>query len=125
MTELLVEPVDRAEDRGVLDLRLRAVRRIAEQVVRETPGTVAHRSRLGRLTGSGTPRADVVVSGGTARIEVEVSVVWPCAIGEVASHVRERVLAQTARQTGLHVARVDVTIRVVPRDDGDERRRVR
>ena len=71
------------DERGTLDLRVKAIQRIVEQVVRETPGTVSHRSTLGRLTGSNTPRATVSIQANSARVAVQVACVWPCPVAQV------------------------------------------
>lgn len=116
----------RAEERGTLDVRVKAIQHVVERAVLDTPGTVAHRTALGRLRGSNTPRADVTMQGRSARVAVDVACVWPCRIADIATQVRDTVCIETARITGIHVQSVDVTIHTVDTTEIDqpERRRV-
>ncbi|MDF9714756.1 Asp23/Gls24 family envelope stress response protein [Nocardioides sp. ChNu-153] len=114
---------DDAENRGTLEVRTTAVRTLVERAVLETPGTVAHRSALGRLTGQGSPRADVEMHGRSARVSADVAAVWPCSVTAIAAGVRDRVRERAARLSGVHISTVDVTVHVVSPDDVDSPRR--
>ncbi len=110
--------------RGTLDVRTVAIQHIAEQVASQVPGTVAHSAGLGKLLGKGYPSADVDVRGSTTWIRLDVAVVWPTAVEQIAVRARDQVREQTARLSGSDVRRVDVTVHVVSADqvDGTGRR---
>lgn len=102
-----------AGQRGTLDVRTVAIQHIAEHVASQVPGTVRHTAGLGKLLGKGYPSADVDVRGSCTWIRLQVAVLWPTAIEDIAVWVRDRVHEQTARLCGSEVRRVDVTVHVV------------
>ncbi len=108
------------EARGTLDVRVKALERVVEEVVRQTPGTVSHTSTLRRIVGGATPSASTTVHAGAARIEVRVSCAWPCDVTAIAADVRDRVLLEAPRMTGVEVRTVDVVVEVVSPDDLDD-----
>ena len=114
------------EDRGSLEVRLKAIRHVAEQVALHTPGVVRHSTVLGRVSGGASPRAEVTMRGRSARIELRVAVLWPAAVSAIAAQVRDEVRHETARMAGVHVETVDVEVYTVTEDDIDQpaRRRV-
>lgn len=114
------------EDRGTLDVRVTAIRRIVERACLEVPGTVAHATALGRVRGTNSPHATVQVQGRSARVEVRVACVWPAPMSTIAVRVRDAVLRETPRLSGVPVATVDVTAYAVDPSDTTttERRRV-
>ncbi|GAA4672033.1 Asp23/Gls24 family envelope stress response protein [Nocardioides nanhaiensis] len=114
------------EDRGSLEVRLKAIRHVVERVALQTPGVVRHSTVLGRVSGGGSPHADVTMRGRSARIALRVAVVWPAPVTAVAAEVRDAVRSEAARLTGVHVETVDVEVYAVSDDDIDEptRRRV-
>lgn len=119
------EPLASPAERGTLEVKTRAIQHIAEQAVRDTPGTVAHHSTLGRFVGAGTPKASITMEGARARISVDVAAVWPCDATAIATGVRDRVLTETARLSGVFIRTVDVSIEVVqPSEATDVGRRV-
>lgn len=117
---------DDPQQRGVLDVRTKAIQHIVERVVTLTPGTVATRTAMGSLRGSNLPRASVSMQGGSARISVDVACAWPCRLSEIVAQVRDSVRTETARMAGSHVRSVDVKIHAVGAEDlaPSERRRV-
>jgi len=114
------------EDRGSLEVRLKAIRHVVEQVALQTPGVVRHATVLGRVSGGGSPHAEVTMRGRSARIGLRVAVVWPAPVTAVAAEVRDTVRREAARMTGVHVDAVDVEVYAVSEDDIDRptRRRV-
>ena len=113
------------EERGTLEVRSQALQHLVETVVRRTPGTAAHKAGLGRIglgqvgLGSSYPQASVRLQGGRARITVDVACVWPCRVTEIATRVRDEVLAQGTRLSGVEIRDVDVTAHLVPAGDDD------
>lgn len=110
-------------ERGTLDVRTRAIQHIVERAVLDTPGTVAHRGTLGKLIGTGSPRATITMEGRRARVDVDVAAVWPCPVTRIATDVRERVLREGARLSGVFIRTVDVTVHLVGADDVDQQSR--
>ncbi|SDD12899.1 hypothetical protein [Nocardioides lianchengensis] len=104
--------------RGHLDLRLAAITRIVEHVVTSADGTQARTSALGstlgRVAGRTLPRVDVRVSGRTVRIRAEVGCPWPEPAGPLGERVRDAVVAETERLTGLRVRAADIVVHVLP-----------
>lgn len=100
------------EERGTLDLRLRAVERAARQAALDVPGSVRHEGLLARVNG-GLPRASVTLQAGSCHVEVDVAAVWPAPVADLAARVRTAVFEQTSRTTGAHVTAVDVTVHAV------------
>ncbi len=80
---------------------------------------------LGRLTSNDLPRAHVVVGAGHVVATLVVGARWPTPVATVAERVRDAVIRQVGEFTGLTVARVDVDVRCVPRDEHPTGRRVR
>lgn len=110
----------RPDELGTLDVRVKAIQHVVERAVLDTPGTVAHRTALGRVRGSTTPRATITMQGRRASVAVDVACVWPCRIADIATQVRDTVRAETARITGVHIHTVDVTVQTVEAADIDQ-----
>lgn len=106
-------------DRGTLDVRTIAIEHIVERAASQVPGTIAHNAGLGKLLGKGYPSADVDVRGSSAWIRLQVAVVWPTPIEQIAVRARDQVREQTVRLSGVDVRRVDVTVHVVAADQVD------
>lgn len=104
------------QERGTLDVRVTAIRRIAERVSLDVPGTVRRSSTLGRVRGTDAPHADVRVSDRTARVTLRVACTWPSPMSAIAEEVRDRVLRETTRLSGVPVTSVDVTAVAVTPD---------
>ena len=112
-------------ERGTLDVRLKAVERVAELAALEVAGTVRHQGALDRVAGGGYPKVTTRVHGRSARITVQVACSWPAPVARLAERVRVKVLSQTTSLTGVHVASVDVTVHPITTTDDDYSRRVR
>lgn len=118
----VAEPPEAAE-RGSLEVRDRALVRIVEQVVLETPGAVRHRAGIGEAVTTGgvhpmarsLPRVEVDVRRRRARVTVEVAAAWPTPVGELAHQVRDNVLMRAADLSGTEIRAVDVTVHLVAR----------
>ncbi len=110
-------------ERGTLDVRTKAIQHIVERAVLDTPGTVAHQGALGKLIGTGSPRASITMEGRRARVEVDVAAVWPAPVTRIATDVRDRVLREAARQSGVFIRTVDVTVHAVTPDAVDHQQR--
>lgn len=108
-----------AEHRGTLDVRTVAVEHLVEHIAAQVPGSVGSRSGLDRLRGRGYPRAQASVRGSSSWIRLEIAVVWPSSIEQIATVTRERVRSEAARMTGSDVRRVDVTVHVLTADQAD------
>lgn len=125
MADATTAPVDlpEASERGTLDVRLKAIERVAELAALEVAGTVRHRGTLDKVSGGGYPKVEVRVHGRSARLKVQVACSWPAPVSHLAERVRVAVLDQTGDLTGVHVASVDVTVH--PINHTDDTRRVR
>ncbi|MGH3349726.1 MAG: Asp23/Gls24 family envelope stress response protein [Nocardioides sp.] len=116
---------DLVEDRGTLDVRNKAIQRIVEHIVLQVPGTVTHRSSLGRITGAALPKADITTEGRAVRVKVDIAMAWPGNISQVATAVRDRVRQEAFRLSGIQIRSVDVTVHAVdPAASDDTGRRV-
>jgi len=112
-------------ERGILDVKTKAIQHIAEKAVLEIPGTVAHHSALGQFVGGGSPKANITMEGKRARVELDVAAVWPCNVTQISTDVRDRVLSEAARLSGVFIRTVDVTIHMVDAADTGNRERKR
>lgn len=116
---------DLVEDRGALDVRSKALQRIVEHIVLQVPGTVTHRSTLGRITGMALPKADITAEGRAVRVKVDIAMAWPGNISQVATAVRDTVRQEAFRLSGIQIRSVDVTVHAVdPAASDDTGRRV-
>ena len=112
---------DAPAERGTLDVRNRALQHLVERVALDVPGVVRRSAALGGL-GSGSPNADVRAQGDTARVVLSVDAAWPANVTELGERVRDRVLTEGTRLSGVRITSVDVTVHAVT--ETDERRRV-
>lgn len=116
---------DAGEDRGTLDVRNKALQRIIERVALTVPGTVAHRTALGRVTGSALPKADITAEGRAVRVKLDVAMTWPGNVSRVATSARDAVRQEAFRLSGIEIRSVDVTVHAVdPSAAEDTDRRV-
>lgn len=115
-----------AQDRvaGNLTVAHRVVRKVIEETARQVPGVAVRSGTLDTLRGLASPHADVRMTGGSATAQLVVDALWPCELTAVAAKVRDTVLAETPRLTGVDVHTVDVEIRAVTAGDGERARRV-
>lgn len=113
--------VDPAE-RGRLTVHDRVVERLAAHVARKTPGVAPFRDRIGKVTGQRLPRATAQISGQIAALDVDIAVTWESSLDEVAGAVRDAVREHLEQFGGLHVTRVNVTVKRIVREATQERR---
>ena len=112
--------------RGILDVRSTAIEHLAELVAGDVAGTVKYSSGLAKLRGRGYPHAAVSIRGASSWITLDIAVVWPGNIEDVATATREQVRTETTRLSGSDVRRVDVTVHLLTADQVDtSERRVR
>lgn len=116
MTDTLAPTDVPAEDRGSLDVRAKAVEHIVARASLQVPGCVERSAGLQKLARS-LPSASVTFRGSVAIAELHAAATWPCRAQELASTIRDTVRAEAARQTGIEIGRLDVTLHVVPADD--------
>lgn len=113
-------------ERGDLKVHDRAVARIIEHAATTVPGAVTNTQTLDRLRGRRShPHADVRIQGSRAWVDLAVAATWPCRANELVESVRETVLEQAGRLSGLDIARIDVHLQFVETDGTAETRRVR
>ncbi len=110
------------EARGRLTISDTAVQHLAEGLARGVRGTVTHTSMLRKLGGRAFPRAQASVRGERVWVSLDVAATWPCAAGRIAEQVRDRVLTEAGRLTGLAIETVDVTLHVVDAEPPETRR---
>jgi len=120
-------PAAPAEERGTLEVRASALEHIAQRAAEQITGTVAQSSAMDRLRGKGYPHASVTVQRSRAWVKLDVAASWPCPVTELATRVRDHVLAETTRLSGLDVRSVDVNIHIATHHDerSSSRSRVR
>ncbi len=116
-------PVD-AGQRGSLTVADRVIDKLAEQAATQVPGVVSSGSSLDMLVGRRLPRVSSDVRGGQTRVDVEIAVQWPMALGDVATSVRSAVTDAVTAYAGLTVVAVDVTVARVEQTVGADTRRV-
>ncbi|MBE7195121.1 MAG: Asp23/Gls24 family envelope stress response protein [Gordonia polyisoprenivorans] len=110
-------------DLGSIRIADSVVEKIAARAAADDPEAGAAAPRLlGRsLSGAGRvglrdtslaglPKASVRVDSAVALVDLELSVLWPKSIPATTARVRDRVRAEVARQTGLHVLEVTITV---------------
>ena len=101
-------------ERGSLEIKHKAVERLAVLAARSTDAVTDRHPGLRVLGGRELPKADVTISGTRVRAKVDVAVTWPAPLAEVAANVRAAV-ARDLSELGIYtVDRVDVTVQCVP-----------
>jgi uncharacterized alkaline shock family protein YloU len=117
--------------RGHTRVAERAVARIVRHALHEDAGGLGHAvsdRTVGRGPGKGGTRVDVSVDGVMVTARVQLAVVYPEPVREVASRVRERVRERVEDLTGLTVRQVDIDVAGLDRREarrGPVRREVR
>ncbi|MDI9893799.1 MULTISPECIES: Asp23/Gls24 family envelope stress response protein [Rhodococcus] len=120
MTETAVEP----GERGSLEIKHKAVERLAVLAARGTESVTDRNPGLRVLGGRDLPKADVTINGTRVRAQVAVAVTWPSPLAKVAANVRAAV-ARDLSELGIYtVDRVDVTVQCVPAEATVEEGRV-
>ncbi len=121
VTETAVEP----GERGSLEIKHKAVERLAVLAARGTESVTDRNPGLRVLGGRDLPKADVTINGTRVRAQVAVAVTWPSPLAKVAANVRAAV-ARDLSELGIYtVDRVDVTVQCVPAEATVEEGRVR
>lgn len=110
-----------ADGRGKLEIRDRAVKRLAEHAALDTPGVHAYAGGLDKITGRDLPRSRAVTSADRVRVWLEIAVVWPFPVAEVARQVQRNVTAALGDYAGLRVDGVDVAVAHVLADESPTR----
>lgn len=93
------------DDRGTLEVRGRAVGRMAEIAASRVDGV--ERVNNG-IASRSLPYVDATVAGGRIRATVQAATRWPTPIAEIAVRVRNAVEEDLRRHSGLDVDIVDV-----------------
>ncbi|WP_328291266.1 Asp23/Gls24 family envelope stress response protein [Kineococcus sp. NBC_00420] len=124
-----LSPHERTEagTRGSLEVKDKAVERIAAAAVLQVPGVIAAGEATGTIAtvlGRAYPRVDVHVAGRRARVHVDVVTAWPRSAAEVAAAVRAHVSDRLHALADLDVDAVDVAVAKVIRPTTPDRRRV-
>lgn len=101
---------DDSAGRGRLDISAKAIERIATHAARNVSGVTVSGSGLDKMVGRHLPRASSTVAGDTVRLNIDISLTWPVAAGDVARRVRAEVTRHVGQLTGLSVAAVDVSV---------------
>jgi uncharacterized alkaline shock family protein YloU len=111
-------------ERGSLEIKHKAVERLAVLAARSTDAVAGPQPGLRVLGGRDLPKADVTISGSRVRAQVAVAVTWPSPLAKVAADVRAAV-ARDLSELGIYtVDRVDVTVQCVPAETTREEGRV-
>jgi uncharacterized alkaline shock family protein YloU len=104
-----------AEERGRTTVENRVVERIAAHAVTEVDGVggTGHRM-LGVAVADEDPgrpaRVSARLTGGSATLDVHVSVVYPAPVAATAARARAHLIRRTGELTGLNVGRVDIAV---------------
>ncbi len=106
--------------RGGLEVRDRAVSRIAEQASLQVTGTTQQEGAMDRLRRRDYPRAEVDVRRSVAWIKLNVAASWPCQVEDLAGRVQETVIAETTRLSGLDIRSADVRLHLIPPAGNDQ-----
>jgi uncharacterized alkaline shock family protein YloU len=120
-----LSPEERAEAgaRGSLEVKDKAVERIAEAAVSEVSGVIASGESTGTIAnalGRTYPRVEVR----RARVHVDIVTAWPRPAADVAAAVRAHVTDRLHALADLDVDVVDVGVAKVVRPTTPDRRRV-
>lgn len=117
--------------RGSLELKDKAVERIAQAAVSEVSGvapsqatTSALGGTLGNALGRTYPRVECHLAGRRVRARVEIVIHWPQPAARVAAAVRDHVADRLRVLADLDVDAVEVHVAKVVRPTTPERRRV-
>ena len=113
-----------AGNRGSLEIKHKAVERLAVLAARSTDAVADRQPGLRVLGGRDLPRADVTINGSRVRAQVAVAVTWPSPLAKVAANVRAAVARDLSELGSYTVDRVDVTVQCVPAETTHEEGRV-
>lgn len=109
-----------AAQRGVTEFTTQVVEKLAVRLATEVQGVVDRpltglRSALPGGAGTSTA-ADAEVGRSTTGVAMQLDVRYPLPVCEVVEEIRSHVREGLERLTGLHVTRLDVTVRHIVRD---------
>ena len=62
------------------------------------------------------PRVEVELSGGTASVDLAITVAYPTPIRQVTEQVRQHLIDRVGELTGVEVTRVDITVSAFHRE---------
>ena len=65
---------------------------------------------------SARPKVEVELSGGTASVDLAITVAYPTPIRKVTGQVRQHLIDRVGELTGVEVTRVDITVSALHRD---------
>jgi len=127
VAELSPEERTEAGTRGSLDVKDKAVERIAQAAVSEVSGVIAAGEATGTIAtalGRAYPRVEVHVAGRRARVHIDIVTAWPRPAADVAAAVRDHVADRLHALADLEVDVVDVAVAKVVRPTTPDMRRV-
>jgi uncharacterized alkaline shock family protein YloU len=98
--------------------------KVVEKIASQAAGEVA---TAGGITGgvlgigshtdlSARPKVNVELSGGTATVDLAITVAYPTPIRQAAEQVRQHVIDRVGDLTGIEVTRVDITVSALHRE---------
>lgn len=113
--------------RGRLVVEKKVIERVAGQVAAESSDDAGGFS--GGLLGLGAqsdltarPEASVELVDGSATVALDVAVAYPSSIVTATDRIRDQIVAEVARLTGVEVTRVDITVTALHRAASPTRR---
>lgn len=121
-TDIGNAPTVDPSDRGTLEIKHKAVERLAVLAARGTDSVTGRHRGLRVLGGGDLPKADVTINGDRVRAAVAVAVTWPTPVAGVAAEVRDAVTRDLTGLGKYTVDRVDVSVECVPARDDTEHR---
>jgi len=119
-----------ATDRGETIIAPRVLEKIAGRAASEVDGVGAEAGAgVGRLFpwslgGDAPATAQVDLTGGTMRVELSVSVLYPRPVAMVTNAVRAHVVQRLAELSGMKAVRVDISVPALVVPGPGARRRV-
>ncbi|WP_414945626.1 Asp23/Gls24 family envelope stress response protein [Amycolatopsis sp. cmx-11-32] len=122
----MTAPADTA-DRGVLTISDSTVERIAAHAVTEVDGVGGAASRvLGVAVGGedldNSAKVTAKVAGGTATLDVRISVSYPMSVARATENARRHLMRRIEEFTGLTVSQVDITVTALHTATAETRR---
>ncbi|WP_414941795.1 Asp23/Gls24 family envelope stress response protein [Amycolatopsis sp. cmx-11-51] len=122
----MTAPADTA-DRGVLTISDSTVERIAAHAVTEVDGVGGAASRvLGVAVGGedldNSAKVTAKVAGGTATLDVRISVSYPMSVARATGNARRHLMRRIEEFTGLTVSQVDITVTALHTATAETRR---
>ncbi|MDQ7810834.1 Asp23/Gls24 family envelope stress response protein [Amycolatopsis sp. A133] len=112
------------DERGRTTIAGRTVERIAARAVTDLDDVGGAATRvLGLAVGRGnTAEVSATVSGGTAVLDVRLSLAYPTPVGPATESARQHLMDRVRELTGLTVSRVNITVTALRGGAGEVRR---